>query len=122
VDQSGGPWNLRDVAERKVLVNAMEEGQIWELIPESYVITERGRQQDYPSLSLEDARTLLERFAREGLIGIYRLGEEAEFLEEAAVSLVANDEIWTMQGNGGLCMFLTEAGEREVGLTEPPLP
>ncbi len=117
MDSPANAWNLRDVAERKVLVNAMEEGQIWELVPESYVITDQGREQDYPRLTLRDARTLLVRFVRDGFIGIYRLGEDADFLGEAAVSLLSDDEIWTMQGNGGLCMFLTNAGEREMGLS-----
>jgi hypothetical protein len=110
-------WRERDVAERKVLINAMEEGYVCELLPPSFIITASGgREQDFPSLPLAAARTALERLAVEGLVGTYILNRDGEFVGVEAVASVADDGIWTAPASGGLCLFLTEAGARAVGI------
>jgi len=113
-------WRDRPVAERKVLINAMEEGYVCELLPESCVITQHGREQDFPPLTLEVARETFGRLAADGLVGTYVLNRDGELLDDTAIASVADDEVWTRPASGGLCLFLTEAGAGAVGLERNP--
>ena len=110
-------WLARDIADRKVLINAMEEGFVAELLLESFVIKATGREQDFPALELDVARSTFGRLALEGLVGVYRLDEpDSDFAGKAAVERVAADDVWLTPASFGLCLFLTPDGERAVGI------
>ncbi|MBM7520363.1 hypothetical protein [Nocardioides nitrophenolicus] len=98
----------------------MEEGYVCDLLPESYVITQYGRERDFPPLTLEDAREVFGRLAADGLVGTYVLNQDGELLGDAAIPSVADDEVWTRPASGGLCLYLTEAGVAAVGLERKP--
>lgn len=109
-------WLARSVADRKILIIAMEEGHVRELLPASFLITEAGRQQDFPALDLSTARDALRRLFDSGLVGTYLLNSDDEYLGDAAISSIQSDTVWTAPASGGLCLFLTAAGERAVGI------
>lgn len=106
----------RSTVDRKILVIAMEEGYIGELLPASFVITDAGRRQDFPALDLPTARDALRRLLERGLVGTYVLNSDDEYLGDAAISSVQNDAVWTTPGSEGLCVFLTTTGEQAVGI------
>lgn len=109
-------WLARSVADRKILIIAIEEGHISEVLPESFVINKAGRQQDFPALDLATARHALRRLFESGLVGTYLLNSDDEYLGDAASSSVQGDTVWTTPASGGLCIFLTAAGEQAVGI------
>lgn len=109
-------WLDRDVAERKALIIAMEEGYVSELLPASFMITPEARQQDFPALDLSKAREALRRLIEARLVGTYLLNSNNEYLGDAAISSLHDDTVWTAPASGGLCLFLTAAGERAVGI------
>ncbi|MFF2390372.1 hypothetical protein [Agromyces sp. NPDC058104] len=109
-------WLERSIADRKILITAMEEGYVAELLPESFVITSTSRQRDFPTLDLPTARDALQRLIERGLVGTYMLNSEDEYLGDAAIASVRSVAVWTDPGSGGLCLFLTELGEQAVGI------
>ncbi|MFD5864766.1 hypothetical protein ACFWGP_07440 [Agromyces sp. NPDC127015] len=113
-------WLARSVADRKVLLTAMEEGFVAELLYEFFVITEAGRQQAFPALDLLTARAALRRMIELGLVGTYLLNSDNEYLGIAAVASVERDAVWTTPGSEGLCLYLTATGEDAVGIREVP--
>lgn len=116
-DGGQAEWLARDTAERKILVLAMENGYVAETLPESFVITAQGREQDFPTLGLEEARSTFARLATDGLVGVYRLNEaDSELRGIAAADCLQADDAWLTPGSHGLCLFLTPLGERAVGI------
>lgn len=112
-------WAERGVAERKVLVNALEEGYVCELLPASYLITDHGKEQDFPALPVQEARAVLDRLIIDGLVGLYLLDDPAgELLGQAALARTADPATWTIPASGGLCLFLTPAGAQAVGIEQ----
>lgn len=110
-------WQDRDIAERKVLVNAGEEAYVSEILPESYVLSAHGRTQDYPALSVNEAAAVLGRVISDGLAGLYHEDDvEAEILGDAALRIIATETIWNL-GSGGVHLFLTETGASAAGLS-----
>ncbi|MBL0888628.1 hypothetical protein [Myceligenerans indicum] len=109
-------WHDRDIAERKVLINACEEAYVSEILPESYVLTAHGRTQDYPALSVNEAVAVIGRVISDGAVGFYHEDNvEAEILGDAALCVIATETIWN-PGSGGVHLFLTETGEAVAGL------
>lgn len=108
--------------DRKVLIIAMEEGSVAELLPASFVVTESGRRQDFPALDLPTARSALTRLLAQGLVGTYVLDSDDEYVGDAAISSVQSDQVWTTPGSDELCLFLTSTGEHVVGIGDVRAP
>jgi len=109
-------WLERSVADRKILVLAMEQGYVCEVLPASFIITGTGRHQDFPDLDRTTAREALRQLIERGLVGTYMLNSDDEHLGDAAIESVQRDAVWTSPGSGGLCLFLTKSGEQAVGI------
>ena len=109
-------WLARSVIDRKILIIAMEEGYVGELLPASFMITEAGRRQDFPAFDLPTARDALRRLLERGLVGTYVLNSDDEYLGDAAMSSIESDAVWTTPASDGLCLFMTATGERAVGI------
>ena len=116
-DGGQAEWLARDTAERNILVLAIENGYVSEALPDSFVITAQGRERDFPTLRLEDARSTFARLATDGLVGVYRLTEaDSELLGIAAADCLQADDAWLTPGSRGSCLLLTPLGERAVGI------
>ena len=109
-------WSARSVIDRKILIIAMEEGYLGELLPESFTITKSGRRQDFPAFDLPTARAALRRVLEYGLVGTYVLNSDDVFLGPSAIASIESDTVWIAPASDRLCLFLTAAGERAVGI------